>query len=257
MGVVSEKTHCNWVQSSLWGMGRGIAVHLFIYPLEVIKIHLQCSNGQVSQAQMIHNLFKKNGILTFYQGLLPQLLKTCSKQMWCWPLITKGPLYLSSLQIGEISGQCITGIGIAAIDATLTTPLERSKMLSAFHGKVAYPARGSYWQGYTAHLLKLSAHWSLFLAAQKHLRTQAIERSGSPLSLYQLCCIGAQVGLIVSLVTAPIDMIHTRMQVQDANMRQLFSLKEISRSHRGWHLTFSSQVINYLASVILIAKVEG
>lgn len=257
MGVISEKNHCNWVQSSLWGMGRGIAVHSFIYPLEVLKIHVQCSSTQISQAQMVQNLFQKNGFFSFYQGLPPQLLKTCSKQIWCWPLITEGPLYLRSLHIGEVSGHFITGIGIAAIDATITTPLERSKMLSAFYGKVTYPALGSYWQGYPAHLLKLSVHWSLFLAAQKHLRDQAVERSGAPLSLYQLFSIGAQVGLIVSLVAAPVDMIHTRMQVQDTSMRQLFSFKELARSHRGWHLTFSSQMINYLASVVILAKVEG
>ena len=117
----------NLAWSSLWGIGRGISVHSLIYPLEVIKIRQQCSQGQTMSIRIAMALLRQEGIGAFYKGLTPQLLKTSIKQVWCWPMITGMPSILQRYQIDNLSQQAITGLSIATIDAAISTPLRKSK----------------------------------------------------------------------------------------------------------------------------------
>ena len=140
----------NLAWSSLYGIGRGISVHSLIYPLEVIKIRQQCSQSESKSIRIALTLLRQEGIGAFYKGLAPQLLKTSIKQVWCWPMITGMPPVLQRYQIENLSQQTITGLSIATIDAVISTPLERAKILSAFRGTGKICSQNIYrdgWQG--------------------------------------------------------------------------------------------------------------
>lgn len=247
----------NLVWSSLWGIGRGICVHSLIYPLEVIKIRQQCSQGTSKSYQIAVALFRQEGISAFYQGLAPQLVKTSIKQVWCWPMITGMPSVLQRYPIENLTQQAITGLSIATVDAAISTPLERAKILSAFRGTSKFCFHNAYrdgWRGWGAHWSKLSVNWVAFLTAQKYLRDRSSGSSKDPLSFPELTKIGVEVALIVSLVSAPFDIANTLKQAQNLTPLHLLSRNRIFQLYRGWPLNVFSLVIHNIASVTLIEK---
>lgn len=255
----TDSTQTHLIKSSFWGFLRGFSVHTLIYPLEVIKIRQQCSPISENSARVALSLFKGEGFSAFYKGLAPQLLKTSLKQVWCWPMITGTPVFLQSYQLGDLPTQAITGLSIATVDAAISTPLERIKILSAYTGKVSASLKGVYkngWQGFATHWGKLSVNWMTFLVAQKYLREQDSTQSEQPLSFLQLTGIGIQVAVIVSLVGAPFDSANTLKQAKNLNPSHLFSRNGISKLYRGWPLNALSLVVHNIASVTVIDKLS-
>jgi hypothetical protein len=247
----------NLAWSSLLGIGRGLSVHSLIYPLEVIKIRQQCSQGESKSTRIALAILREEGMGAFYKGLAPQLLKTSIKQVWCWPMITGMPSVLQRYQIGNLSQQALTGLSIATIDAAISTPLERAKIVSAFRGTSKFCFRDAYrdgWRGFATHWSKLSVNWIAFLTAQKYLRDQSSALSQQSLSFPQLTKIGVEVALIVSLVSAPFDIANTLKQAQNLTPSHLFSKQGIFKLYRGWPLNALSLVIHNIASVTLIEK---
>jgi hypothetical protein len=140
-------------------------------------------------------LLRQEGIGAFYKGLAPQLLKTSIKQIWCWPMITGMPSVLQRYQIENLSQQAITGLSIATIDAAISTPLERAKILSAFRGTSKFCFQNAYrdgWRGFATHWSKLSVNWVAFLTAQKYFRDQSSGSSKDSLSFPKLTKIGVE-----------------------------------------------------------------
>ena len=254
-GVDFTKENLAW--SSLYGIGRGISVHSLIYPLEVIKIRQQCSQSESKSVLIALTLLRQEGIGAFYKGLAPQLLKTSIKQVWCWPMITGMPSVLNRYRIENLGQQALTGLSIATIDAAISTPLERAKIVSAFRGTSKFCFKNAYsdgWRGFTTHWSKLSVNWVAFLTAQKYLRDQFSGSSKQSLSFPQLTKIGVEVALIVSLVSAPFDIANTLKQAQNLTPSHLFSRRGIFKLYRGWPLNALSLVIHNIASVTLIEK---
>jgi len=239
-------------QSSFYGMIRGIMVHTLIYPLEVVKVRRQCSEENIFR--ITYHLWQREGIRPFYRGLSAQLGKTTMRQAWCWPMMTAIPPRMQQYGANDTFAQAMTGVSIATVDALVTTPLERAKVVSACTGNRGASLSEIYkggWHGGMTHWRKLSVNWSTFLVAQKHLRKQYANSSGEPLTMCQLIHIGFQVAAIVSLVSAPFDFANTWKQAQNKSVI-LSSPKSIAMLYRGWPLNALSLVIHNVASVTLL-----
>ena len=230
------------IHSSIWGVLRGLSVHTLIYPLEVIKIRQQCSSHSENCARIALNILKQEGFGVFYRGLSPQLVKTSLKQVWCWQMIMGLPKLFQPL--GELPAQALTGLSIATIDATITTPLERMKILSAYKGKTVFSFKNG-WHGFATHYRKLSVNWMTFLTAQHYFRSQY--PPSEPLSILQLTKIGIQVAAVGSLIGAPFDVAHTLKQI---------NAHKVINYYRGWSINAVSLIIHNIASVTLIDKLN-
>jgi hypothetical protein len=245
----------NLAMSSLCGIARGAFVHTLIHPIEVIKVRLQCSQGEAKSIRIALALLQQEGVGAFYKGLAAQLLKTTVKQIWCWPVITEMPSVLQNYHIENLQQQALTGLSIATIDAAISTPLERAKIVSAFRGTSKFCLKNAYkdgWRGFTTHWSKLSVSWVTFLTAQKYLRDRSRRSIDEPLSFPQLIKIGTQVALIVSLVSAPFDVANTLKQAQNLSPSCLLNRNGIFKLYRGWHLHVLSLTAHNIASVTLI-----
>jgi hypothetical protein len=241
----------------MWGIARGLSVHTLIYPIEVVKIRQQCQPTPEKSTEVARAIFQKEGPSAFYQGLPPQLIKTIIKQAWVWPMITGIPVYLKRHKVGELHQQVLTGWSIATIDAAITTPLERVKIRSASTGESKLSLNEVYkngWRGFTIHWTKLSLNWVTFLVAQKHLRDRYRKTPEQALSLPQLAGIGAQVAVIVSLVSAPFDIANTLKQAKNLSPTHLLSGNVFRKLYRGWPLNVLALTIHNVASVIVIDK---
>lgn len=259
MNILTDSTQTHLISCSLWGVLKGWSVHTLIYPLEVVKIHQQCALNSENSARIALNLFKQKGFPVFYKGMTHQLLQTSLKQVWCSPMTILFPIFLQRYQLKTLTAQAITGLLIATIDAAVTTPLEKIKILSAYTGKVSFSLKDIYkhgWQGASSYWSKLSVYWVTFLTVQKHLRDRNSVQSEQPLSLLQLTKIGAQVAVIVSLVVAPFDTASTLRQAKNLAIPHPFSLKRIHKLYQGWPLGAFSLIIHNIVSVIFIDRLS-
>lgn len=250
----------NIAKSSLWGIARGLCVHALIYPLEVLKIRQQALEGKEKISRIASDLLKQEGIGAFYKGLSRQLGKNTLKQFWRWPMMTEIPRYLEPYQLKDTTKQTLTGLSIATVDAAVTTPLEKSKILSAFSGKTA-PLVPSHkilggWHGFSVHWAKLASNWASFLTAQKYFRDREEVQPEQPLTLPQVGKVGIETALAVSVATAPFDAANTLKQARNISLAQLFSRKEISKLSRGWPLNALSLTIHNIASVFVLDRLS-
>jgi hypothetical protein len=237
---------------------RGAGVELLIYPLEGIKVRQQCAQNAEWSVQIAKRVLQQEGPMAFYRGLSPQLLKSCLKQVWCWPMITALPRQLQSYGIGTTQQQVLTGLSIATVDAAITTPLEKAKIHFTLTKKMTISLAHVYqegWKGFSAYLAKRSMNWTVFLTAQQHFRDRARMSSQQPLSPLQLATIGTKVALIVSVVSAPFDIASTLKQAHNLTPSQLLSRKNIFKLYRGWPLSALSLTLHNIASIIALEKV--
>ncbi len=253
-----NSTRSDIIESSAWGALRGVAVETMIYPLEVVKIHQQCSQVSQTSLQIARQIFAQGGPSAFYKGLLPQLAKTGIKQAWCWPMICNVPDSLHPLGLGKTTEQIITGILIGAVDGCITTPLEKAKILSALRGNEPFSFAHVYnngWQGLSEYFAKRSINMATFLSAQQYFR-ERYRKQHCELSFSHLVQIGAQVAVVVSLVSAPFDMLNTLRQAQNLSLASLVAQNRIFTLYRGSPLNALALVIHNVASVIVIEELS-
>lgn len=255
-----EETKRNPVQSSVWGVGRGVCVHAMIYPLEVIKIRQQRAEKATYAFQVVRELFFNEGPASFYRGLSAQLVKTSIKQVWAWPVITEAPLVFKKHGFNELSQMALTGLSIAAIDALFTTPLEKAKVFSASNGKKFSLEKGFFkkgWLGGFSHFGKLSINWVTFLTAQKALREKIRKEPGEILPFTKVALAGSLTALIVAVVGAPFDYLSTHALSKRGGAGQVLLNKRPSfQLYRGLPLSALSLVIHNIASAFVIEKLE-
>lgn len=258
MNNTVDSTSSNLMQSSLWGTIRGLYVETLLYPLEAVKIRQQCSHTSEKSIYIARRIFQQEGVSAFYKGLSPQLVKTGIKQIWCWPMIMGIPNFLKKYGIGTIHQQILTGFSIATVDALITTPLERAKVLSALSRKRSLSLASIYkdgWRGFTTYWAKRSINWCTFLTAQKYLRDcdhiESERRSFSALAK-----IGIQVALIVSIVSAPFDIANTLKQADNQALFSRLSRQGVWKLYRGWPLNALSLIVHNVASIIVIEKLS-
>ena len=238
--------------SSGYGVLRGVGVHTLIYPLEVLKVRHQCSEKKLHETAV--KVISEEGIGAFYKGLSSQLMKTCLKQVWAWPVITEVPKFFDRQGVGKNEQQALTGISIAAFDTLVSTPLEKAKIRSASSGKSvtffkALQERG--WQGGGTLFSKLSVQWVTFLTAQRILR-EKFREGEKPLNTSQQMLVGTILAIIGSIAAAPFDMANTQKL---ANGKSFFKIAP-SKMFRGSGIQTTSLLIHNIASVAVIEKLQ-
>lgn len=255
MSMRVESNRKELIQTSLWGVGRGLAVRIMIYPLDVVRTYQQ-SKHLGNSFQVFADLYREGGLSIFFSGLSPQLVRTSLKQAWVWPMFTYAPSFIPvSHPLGQ---QAITGLMIAVVDATITTPLEKAKIGLMISGKKGFSLSTLWkdgWNGYVTHLAKLSVSWSTFLVGQKFFRDRNTV-PGKRASVAQLCDIALKTTLLVSVISAPLDMANTQKFANQVNFSTFIANHKFRTLFRGSPLNFASLLIQNLASIALIDQLD-
>lgn len=245
--------------SSACGVLRGGVVNLIVSPLDVIKTTQQSLVNSEANYKIAIKLFKEGGFSAFYRGLYPQMIKTGFKQLWSWPIITALPKYLERHRFSTTSQQAITGLTIATVDVTLTTPLERARVNSIVN-ETRITLKSLYlsgFKGFWPFWMKQTVSWTVFLLAQKLFRDQAHEKSHHEnLSFFELLTISTKVSLVASFVTAPFDLANTLKQTQNLHFSNFASTQSLVKMLRCWPLTAATLMIHNLASIALLEMID-
>lgn len=256
--MTSGSTESSLIQISFLAVARGIGTEILVCPIELIKLRQQCSNKSESSYKVAKQIFQNEGIRSFYNGLTPQLLKTCVKQVWCWPMIIELPKFFKFYGLNDFEQQIATGISISTVDSFGTVHLEKVRVVYATSKKTSLPLIDILkegWKGFSTYWVKRSVNMVAFLTAQEYLRKN--NREGSEeLKPYEMLKVGAEVALFVSCVGAPFDLANTLKQAKNLNPLHLLNRKDIVKLYRGWPMNTLSLVIQNIASIFLFEKLR-
>lgn len=237
---------------------RGLGTEILVCPLELIKLRQQCSNKSESSYKIARQIFQNEGIRSFYDGLSPQLLKTCVKQAWCWPMIIELPKLFRSYGLNDCEQQIATGISISTVDSLGTIHLEKVRVVYATAKKTSLPLIDILkegWKGFSTYWIKRSVNRVTFLTAQEYLRKN--NREGTKeLKAYEMLKVGVEVAFVVSFVGAPFDFSNTLKQAKNLNSLHLLNRKDIVKLYRGWPMNTLSLIIQNIASIFLFEKLR-
>ena len=247
--------------SGLSGIMRNFLVRAVIFPLETIKTHQQDAPISTKSYEVALKLFKEGGCPGFYKGFSMVILKTSVQQGLVWPVIACGPSILDRYRIHPLAQQAVIGISIASLSALITNPMEKIKVLSILQKKNKLSLFRLYqnkegWNGFGSHFGKLATNWTTFLVTQKYLRERA-KKKNKTLTPAQLALISAQVAFTVSVVSSPIDVANTLKMSRNVKLSEIFSRYNFRKMYRGWPLSMTSLLIQNMASVFLIDRLEN
>jgi len=155
--IINETFHTSFFENSefylktaLIGVTRGAIGLIWEHPLDSIKTQWQTNIHVIKSSKIITYIYKEKGILGFYRGFLPNLIRQSSKNMYRWPLMIYLPKYFKKCNeyflrntsfnrcsMRRINTDAIckiqTGISIANIETLFICPLERLKVFFMTH----------------------------------------------------------------------------------------------------------------------------
>lgn len=132
-----------YIKVSLLGILRGAIGLIWEHPLDSIKTQWQTNVHIRKSSEIINYIYKEKGIIGFYRGFFPNLIRQTSKNLYRWPLMLFFPKFFK--KINDIffnsynsDGFCKiqTGLAIANIETFLISPLERLKIYFMTHKNI-------------------------------------------------------------------------------------------------------------------------
>lgn len=131
-----------YMKTALIGVTRGAIGLVWEHPLDSIKTQWQTNIHVVKSTEMINYIYKEKGILGFYRGFLPNLIRQSSKNVYRWPLMLYLPqffkkfnqsLFKNSKLNSDSFCKIQTGFTIANLETMFICPLERLKVFFMTH----------------------------------------------------------------------------------------------------------------------------
>ncbi len=255
---INETSKHSLMTAAFLGGFRGVSVELCVFPVERIKIQLQSTKNSVDVFACIREIFYNKGVLGFYQGLQPSLIKSLMRQVWCWPMLSELPKHCQAYGYSSTKSQALTGLFVTCLDVSLTAPFERMKILLASGSNPTASLNSIHkngWNGFALFFSKRLVAVVSFLIVQDHLRNQA-QRCRGDLSLSEMTKIGIITALFVGIVSAPFDFAYTYKQIQNKALEYGVFQKNFKKIYKGAALSSYAYMIHCIASVILLEKLE-
>lgn len=131
-----------YMKTALIGVTRGAIGLIWEHPLDSIKTQWQTNIHVVKSTEMINFIYKEKGILGFYRGFIPNLIRQSSKNVYRWPLILYLPKFFKKFNENLFKNKKLnsdsfckiqTGFTIANLETLFICPLERLKVFFMTH----------------------------------------------------------------------------------------------------------------------------
>lgn len=131
-----------YMKTSLIGVARGAIGLVWEHPLDSIKTQWQTNVHVAKSTDMMNYIYKEKGIIGFYRGFLPNLVRVSSKNVYRWPLMLYLPQFFKKFNDNLFKNKRFntdsfckveTGFTIANLETMLICPLERLKVFFMTH----------------------------------------------------------------------------------------------------------------------------
>lgn len=116
------------------------------HPLDSIKVQWQAEIKYKNSKSIIRDIYNEKGILGFYRGFIPNLLRRSCKNIYRWPLMLYMPKFFNKLNSKIFSknnssynseglNKIQTGLFLANFETLFISPIERLKVYFMTHKK--------------------------------------------------------------------------------------------------------------------------
>lgn len=131
-----------YMKTALIGISRGAIGLIWEHPLDSIKTQWQTNFHVVKSTEMINYIYKEKGIIGFYRGFIPNLIRQSSKNAYRWPLMLYLPQFFKKFNDNLFKNKRFnsdsfckiqTGFTIANLETLFICPLERLKVFFMTH----------------------------------------------------------------------------------------------------------------------------
>lgn len=138
----SKEKFSFYLKTAEIGIARGAIGLILEHPLDSIKTQWQTNIQVLKSSEIVYYIYKQKGILGFYRGFIPNLIRQSSKNLYRWPLMIYLPKFFkrindyflrSSRLNSDTFCKIQTGFAIANFETFLISPLERFKVYFMTH----------------------------------------------------------------------------------------------------------------------------
>jgi solute carrier family 25 aspartate/glutamate transporter 12/13 len=243
--VVVSRTHKpQSVFQSMWiGATAGMGGIIAVYPVDVVKTRMQNSRVSSSAVQILNNIIKHEGIVSFYKGLGPQLCGTIPDKAISLATreYVKGKFADPNAFTASFASAVCSGIS----QSVVMNPVEIVKVrmqidssLNAVGVIRELGVRGIY-RGYSACVARdvmfAATYFTLYDYAKRKLQIE----DGS--SLGWAMAAASTAGIPAAFFSTPLDVLKTRMQSRGApqqgfvnTFKQVYSEGGMNALFAGW-----------------------
>ena len=134
----SKESLSFYLETALIGIARGAIGLVWEHPLDSIKTQWQTNIQVVKPSEIIYYIYNQKGIIGFYRGFIPNLIRQSTKNLYRWPLMIYLPTYFKKINNYFLNDSKLntdtfckiqTGFSIANLETFLISPLERFKVI--------------------------------------------------------------------------------------------------------------------------------
>jgi hypothetical protein len=120
------------------GVSRSCVCLFLEHPLESIKTQWQTKIDIKHKHEIVRHIFQEKGLIGFYRGFIPNLIRVSIKQLYRWPMMLYFPKFYKKYSPYNTDGfaKVLTGLTIANIEIFIICPLDRLKIYFMTQDKV-------------------------------------------------------------------------------------------------------------------------
>ena len=268
-------------KSSLKGVATGFIVFGFSHPIEFVKTFLQANlHYKNSSIKAIKDNFLKGGILIFYSGALPNLIKYSIRNLYRWPMMLFFPKLYNKV-VSSTYSKLLTAFTIANIECIIINPLERLKTYLMTKEKFESKAIRNFlvsneetkinelYRGLYIFILRQNLSWFSFLYFDHTFKTLLLKRRkrnglSDNLNKFDLGLTSLAVALANTFFVQPLDYVKTNFQKENCRknekiipfMKNTVKEKGIYVLYSGWQVKMTYYLIQSIFYVNLFYNLE-
>lgn len=232
------------VFQSMWiGATAGMGGIIAVYPVDVVKTRMQHSRVSNSAVQVLNNIIKHEGFVSFYKGLGPQLCGTVPDK--AVSLATREYVKGKFADPNAFTASFTSAVASGITQSVVMNPVEIVKVRMQIESSLTASGvirelglRGVY-RGYSAcvsrDVMFAATYFTLYDYAKRRLQIE----DGS--SIGWSMAAASTAGIPAAFLSTPLDVLKTRMQSRGAaqlgfraTLQQVYSEGGVSALFAGW-----------------------
>lgn len=210
-----------YLSASILGSYRGALCLILEHPLDSIKTQWQDKNLITDKYAIVKSIYADKGIIGFYRGFIPNLIRVSSKHLYRWPMMLYFPKFYENLLSKDITKKynslhkILAGLTIANLEVFIICPFDRMKvfmmtsnsnasMIGSYIQENKNNLKFSFFKGLEPSFWRYNISWVTFLYFDDKFKKSFKNFKGDTLNIIDLLTISILVGSI-NLLTCKIN----------------------------------------------------
>lgn len=216
-----------------------IITSFFVHPIEVIKIRLQIDNKRINSKTLVHQMYKQEGILSYWKGIKPAILREGSYTTLriglyspikdYFRVTSESPTYLKFFS-GSLAGLIAVSIS-NPFDILKTRTMASTKDIKLLNLIKSIHATGfqSFYSNLPVNLTRGMILNGVVMSSNDTIKKELVKLNFTTNVILLNAISGFGSGFIVTCVVNPFDVIRTRLMNQNLIAPQYKGIVDCAR----------------------------